>query len=48
MRLVEHYLKETRNLRVIRSLDRSSRRHFSNPLYAVSGESTSPHKEGGT
>jgi SAM-dependent methyltransferase len=39
MRLVEHYLKEAGNFRNIRGLDRSPRRHLSDPLYAVVGES---------
>jgi SAM-dependent methyltransferase len=43
MKLVESYLEETGNFRSIRSLDRSSRRLFSDPLYAVIGESTAPH-----
>ena len=40
MRLVEEYLEEADNFRNIRSLDRSPRRLFSDPLYAVVGEST--------
>ena len=40
MRLVESYLKEAGNFDNIRSLDRSSPRMFSDPLYAVIGEST--------
>jgi SAM-dependent methyltransferase len=40
MRLVEHYLEEAGNFRNIRSLDRSPGRLFSDPLYAVIGEST--------
>jgi hypothetical protein len=39
MRLVERYLKEAGNFRNVRGLDRSPRRLFSNPLYAVVGES---------
>jgi SAM-dependent methyltransferase len=39
MRLVERYLKEAGNFDNIRSLDRSPRRMFSDPLYAVIGES---------
>ena len=39
MRLVERYLQEAGNFRNIRSLDRSPRRLFSDPLYAVIGES---------
>ncbi len=40
MRLVERYLDEAGNFDNIRSLDRSPRRIFSDPLYAVIGEST--------
>ena len=42
MRLVEEYLREAGNFRGVRSLDRSLRRMFSDPLYAVIGESTGP------
>ena len=42
MRLVEGYLQEAGNFRDIHSLDRSPRRHFSDPLYAVVGRSTGP------
>ena len=42
MRLVEEYLREARNFHNVRSLDRSPRRLFSDPLYAVVGESTGP------
>jgi SAM-dependent methyltransferase len=42
MRLVEGYLEEAGNFRDIHSLDRSPRRHFSDPLYAVVGASTGP------
>lgn len=42
MRLVERYLQDAGNFRNIRSLDRSPRRMFSDPLYAVIGESTGP------
>ncbi len=42
MQLVEHYLKEAGIFVNIRSLDRSPRRPFSDPLYAVIGESTGP------
>ncbi len=38
MRLVESYLEETGNFVNVRSLDRSPRRMFSDPLYAVVGE----------
>ena len=44
MKLVERYLQEAGNFRNIRSLDRSLRRVFSDPLYAVIGQSTAPHK----
>jgi SAM-dependent methyltransferase len=40
MRLVESYLREAGNFRDIHSLDRSPRRPFSDPLYAVVGRST--------
>ena len=43
MRLVERYLEEAGNFDNIRSLDRSPRRMFSDPLYAVAGESTGPY-----
>jgi len=46
MRLVERYLREAGNFRNIRSLDRSPRRLFTDPLYAVIGESTGPYAEG--
>jgi SAM-dependent methyltransferase len=42
MRLVVEYLREAGNFRNIRSLDRSPRRLFSDPLYAVVGRSTGP------
>jgi SAM-dependent methyltransferase len=42
MKLVERYLKEAGNFTNIRSLDRSPRRLFSDPLYSVIGESTTP------
>jgi SAM-dependent methyltransferase len=42
MRLVEGYLGEAGNFDHIHSLDRSPRRLFSDPLYAVVGESTGP------
>ena len=42
VRLVESYLQEAGNFQNIRSLDRSPRRLFSDPLYAVVGESTGP------
>jgi hypothetical protein len=40
VRLVESYLHETGNFENVRGLDRSPRRLFSDPLYAVIGEST--------
>jgi ubiquinone/menaquinone biosynthesis C-methylase UbiE len=43
VRLVEGYLEEAGNFRDIRGLDRSSRRLFSDPLYAVVGSSTGPY-----
>jgi SAM-dependent methyltransferase len=42
MRLVEGYLQEAGTFRDIHSLDRSPRRLFSDPLYAVVGRSTGP------
>lgn len=42
MRLVERYLEESGSFANVRSLDRSPRRLFSDPLYAVIGESTQP------
>jgi hypothetical protein len=42
MRLVERYLRETGNWSEIYGLDRSPRRLFSDPLYAVVGRSTGP------
>jgi ubiquinone/menaquinone biosynthesis C-methylase UbiE len=42
MRLVERYLEEAGNFDNIQSLDRSPRRMFSDPLYAVIGTSTGP------
>jgi SAM-dependent methyltransferase len=38
MRLVESYLREARSFDNVRSLDRSPRRLFCDPLYAVAGE----------
>ena len=46
MRLVERHLQEAGNFRNIRSLDRSPRRLFSDPLYAVIGEGVGPYVEG--
>jgi SAM-dependent methyltransferase len=43
MRLVEGYFQEAENFRNIRSLDRSPRRGFSDPLYAVVAESAGPY-----
>ncbi|MDP8951365.1 MAG: methyltransferase domain-containing protein [Actinomycetota bacterium] len=43
VRLVEHYLEEAGNFQNVSGLDRSPRRLFSDPLYAVIGESTGPH-----
>jgi SAM-dependent methyltransferase len=43
MQLVERYLEKAGNFANIRSLDRSPRRMFSDPLYAVVGESTGPY-----
>jgi SAM-dependent methyltransferase len=42
MRLVEGYLQEAGTFRDIHCLDRSPRRLFSDPLYAVVGRSTGP------
>lgn len=42
VRLVEGYMEEAGNFAAIRSLDRGPRRPFSDPLYAVIGESTGP------
>ncbi len=46
MRLVEGYFQEAGNFRNIRSLDRSPRRVFSDPLYAVVAESAGPYVGG--
>ena len=43
MKLVERYLQEAENFQNIRSLDRSPRCLFSDPLYAVTGESMRLH-----
>ena len=43
--LVERYLREAGNWSGVHSLDRSPRRLFSDPLYAVVGESTGPYAE---
>ena len=42
MRLVEEYLREAGNFENVRALDRSPQRMFSDPLFAVIGESTGP------
>ncbi len=42
VRLVEEYLREAGNFENVRGLDRSPQRMFSDPLYAVIGESTGP------
>jgi SAM-dependent methyltransferase len=46
MRLVESYLEETGTFRNVRGLDRSPRRVFGDPLYAVVAESTGPYVGG--
>jgi SAM-dependent methyltransferase len=43
MRLVERYFEEAGNFDYIQSFDRSPRRMYSDPLYAVIGSSTGPH-----
>ena len=45
VQLVEHYLHEAGNWSDIHSLDRSPRRMFSDPLYAVIGASIGPYQE---
>ena len=42
VRLVEGYLREAGNFENVRGLDRSPERMFSDPLYAVSSQSTGP------
>jgi SAM-dependent methyltransferase len=42
MQLVKDYFREAGNFEDVRGLDRSPRRVFSDPLYAVVGESTGP------
>jgi SAM-dependent methyltransferase len=42
MQLVERYLREAGNWKDVRGLDRSPRRLFSDPLYAIVGRSTGP------
>jgi SAM-dependent methyltransferase len=44
MQLVERYLRESGNWSDIQSLDRSPRRLFADPLYAVIGRSTGPYR----
>jgi SAM-dependent methyltransferase len=46
MQLVERYLHEAGNWSEVQSLDRSPRRMFSDPLYAVVGRSTGPPSKG--
>src|SRR3712207_3513266 len=46
MNLVERYLQEAGTFVDVRGLDRSPRRLFTDPLYAVVGESTGPYAEG--
>jgi SAM-dependent methyltransferase len=46
MRLVETYLEEADNFRNVRGLDRSPRRMFGDPLYAVVAESAGPYVGG--
>jgi SAM-dependent methyltransferase len=43
MQLVERYLREAGNWSDVHSLDRSPRRLFTDPLYAVVGRSTGPY-----
>ena len=47
-RLVEQYLREAGNWNDITSLDRSPRRMFSDPLYAVIARGTGPRERGTT
>ena len=46
VRLVEQYLREAGNFEDVRSLDRSPRRMFSDPLYGVVGKSTGAYEGG--
>ena len=46
VRLVERYLAEAGNFEDVQGFDRSPRRVFSDPLYAVVGKSTGPYEEG--
>ena len=43
MQLVERYLREAGNWSDVHSVDRSPRRLFTDPLYAVVGRSTGPY-----
>jgi SAM-dependent methyltransferase len=45
MQLVERYLREAGNWSDVHSLDRSPRRLFTDPLYAVIGRSTGPYAD---
>jgi SAM-dependent methyltransferase len=45
MLLVERYLREAGNWKDVHSLDRSPRRLFTDPLYAVVGRSTGPYAD---
>jgi len=47
IRLVEEYLREAGNFENVRGLDRSPRRFFSDPLYAVIGESAGAYTSNG-
>ncbi len=44
--VADRYLEEAGSFREVRSLDRSPRRLFTDPLYAVIGESAGPYAEG--
>ncbi len=46
LNLVEQYLREAGNWKDTHRLDRSPRRMFSDPLYAVMGYSTGPYEKG--
>ena len=46
VRLVEGYLREAGNFEDVQDHDRSPRRMFSDPLYAVVGKSTGPYDRG--
>lgn len=43
MNFVERYLREAGNFEDVRGLDRSPRRLFTDPLYAVVGRSMGPY-----